>query len=112
MSRLKDNLDYEVFWTGEIATIQRKLVMSDRLTETQLELIKKYSIASIYSLWEGFVVKSIQHYIEEINKLNIKTNEICLSILTHTIDTNLNLEDERKYFKRNVHSSTNYQTIY
>ena len=100
MSRLEYNLDYEISWrTGEIAVI-RKLIKSDKLTERQLDIIKKYSIASIYSIWEGFVVASFQHYIEEVNNLNLKPNEIHLNILTHTIDLDLNLKDGRSDFRK------------
>lgn len=100
MSRLEHNLDYEISWrTGEIATL-RKLIKSNKLTERQLDFVKKYSIASIYSIWEGFVVTSFQHYIEEINNLNLKTNEIHLNILTHTIDLDLNLKDGRSDFSK------------
>jgi len=98
MSNLKENLDYEIDWRiGEIATM-KKLINSQKLNQKELLMIKKYSIASLYSIWEGFVGKSFEYYIDEINFLQIKTAEICLSILTHTIDSQLQLKNERKDF--------------
>ena len=46
----------------------------------------KYSIPTIYAIWEGFVQNSFQIYIRELNKLNLTKNEFCINILTHTID--------------------------
>lgn len=98
MSKLKENLEYEINWRmGEIAVI-KKLLKSDKLNSREVEIIKKYSIASIYSIWEGFIVKSFEYYIEEINNLNLKIGEINLNILTHTIDSHVQLENGRKEF--------------
>jgi hypothetical protein len=98
MSRLRDNLEYEIDWrVGEIAVI-KKLIKSDKLNSSELEIIQKYSIASIYSLWQGFVVRSFECYIEEINNFNLKAEEISLNILTHTMDTLLQFEKGRTDF--------------
>jgi hypothetical protein len=100
MSRLRDNLEYEIGWrVGEIATI-KKLIKSDKLNPSELEVIQKYSIASIYSLWQGFVVRSFECYIEEINNSNLKAEEISLNILTHTMDTLLQFEKGRTEFAK------------
>ncbi len=98
MSRLKENLEHEINWrVGEIAVI-KKLIKSDRLNQRELVLIKKYSVASLYSIWEGFVGKSFEFYTEEINNLHLKTSEISINILTHTIDSQVQLRSERKEF--------------
>lgn len=98
MPNLKENLDYEINWRmGEIAVI-KKLIKTNRLNQRELEIIKKYSIASLYSIWEGYVGKSFEYYVEEINNLNLKMDEINLNILTHSIDSHMQLDNGRKEF--------------
>lgn len=98
MLNLKNNLNYEIdLRVGEIAII-KKLLKSSKLNPQELLLLTKYSVASIYSIWEGFVVKSFGYYVEEINNLQLKTKEININLLTHTVDSQVQLRNERKEF--------------
>ncbi|KFF17521.1 MAE_28990/MAE_18760 family HEPN-like nuclease [Flavobacterium hydatis] len=65
------------------------------------EMIIKYTIPSIYSLWEGFVKNSFRKYIDEINSLNLPINEIHINLLVHSLTTldKLRLENPRNSFK-------------
>lgn len=98
MLNLENNLDHEInLRLGEIA-ILKKLIKSEKLNQRESVILIKYSVASIYSIWEGFVLKSFGYYVEEINNLHLNTNEININILTHTIDCQVQLRNERKEF--------------
>jgi hypothetical protein len=98
MLNLENNLDHEInLRLGEIA-ILKKLIKSKKLNQRESVILIKYSVASIYSIWEGFVLKSFEYYVEEINNLHLNTNEININILTHTIDCQVQLRNERKEF--------------
>jgi hypothetical protein len=98
MLNLQNNLDHEIdFRLGEIATL-KKLLKSKKLNQGESVILTKYSVASIYSIWEGFVLKSFEYYVEEINNLHLRTNEIHINILTHTLDCKVTLGNERKEF--------------
>jgi hypothetical protein len=65
------------------------------------EMIIKYTIPSIYSLWEGFVKNSFRKYIDEINSLNLPINDIHMNLLVHSLTSvdKLRLENPRNSFK-------------
>ena len=64
-------------------------------------MLIKYTVPSIYSLWEGFVKNSFELYAKEINKLNLSINDAHINIVTHTMSSydKLYLENPRMNFK-------------
>lgn len=65
------------------------------------DMIIKYTIPSLYSLWEGFVKNSFRKYIEEINSLNLPINSVHINLLVHSLTSSdkLRLENPRNSFK-------------
>ncbi|HZK71487.1 MAG TPA: MAE_28990/MAE_18760 family HEPN-like nuclease [Clostridia bacterium] len=62
----------------------------------QIEILERYSVVAIYSIWEGFVVESFNLYITKINNLNLTYNQINLNILTHDIFAKFDITAEQK----------------
>ena len=57
------------------------------------DILSKQSISMIYSIWEGFIQKSFNLYIDELNKIDIELHDFCDSIVIH------HMENSFKQFK-------------
>lgn len=100
MIRLEQELLQEVDWRTNELSIIRTIPLLFNFNDKQKEILEKYSVAAIYSIWEGFVTNSFTLYIREINSLNLTYDKINLSILTHDIFIKFDLTDEqRKHFE-------------
>ena len=100
MIGLEEKLLYEVDWrTNELSTI-RTIPLLCHCTDKQIEIIEKYSVVAIYSLWEGFVVESFTTYIRELNNLNLTGDKLNLNIITYDIDRKYDLTSERKHIEK------------
>lgn len=108
MIRLEQELLYEVDWRTNELSIIRTIPLLCNCNDKQIEVLERYSVIAIYSIWEGFVVKSFNLYIREINNLNLTYKEINLNILTHDIFVKFDLtEEQRKHFKNKCHFVNN-----
>jgi hypothetical protein len=56
-------------------------------SERDEQLFLSYSIPIVYSIWEGFVQTSFQIYIRELNKLEIKIDNVCEPILVYHMES-------------------------
>ena len=100
MIRLEQEMLQEVDWRTNELSIIRTIPLLFNFSDKQKEILEKYSVAAIYSIWEGFVTKSFSLYIREINSLNLTYDKINLNILTHDIFIKFDLTDEqRKHFE-------------
>ena len=100
MIRLEQELLQEIDWRTNELSIIRTIPLLFNFNDKQKEILEKYSVAAIYSIWEGFVTKSFSLYIREINSLNLTYDKINLNILTHDIFIKFDLTDEqRKHFE-------------
>ena len=100
MIRLEQELLQEVDWRTNELSIIRTIPLLFNFNNKQKEILEKYSVAAIYSIWEGFVTEGFTLYIREINSLNLTFEEINLNILTHDIFIKFDLnEEQRKHFK-------------
>ena len=100
MIRLEQELLYEVDWRTNELSIIRTIPIRCNCNDKQIEILERYSVVAIYSVWEGFVVKSFNLYIREINNLNLTYEDLNLNILTHDIFVKYGLkEEQRKHFK-------------
>lgn len=52
------------------------------------ELFLRYSIPTVYAIWEGFIQTSFQTYVDELNTLNLTTMTLCKPILVYHLETN------------------------
>lgn len=99
MNQLEQELLYEVHWRTDELSIIRTIPILCNCSDKQVEILERYSVVAIYSIWEGFVETSFNLYVREINKLNLTYSEIHLNILTHDIFIKFGLTDEqRKHF--------------
>lgn len=56
-------------------------------TQEQKDLLSSYSIAMLYSIWEGFVTRSFRKYIIYINEQKIPYDELIDSILVYSMES-------------------------
>lgn len=96
MTRLEQELLYEIDWRTNELSIIRTIPILCNCNDEQIKVLERYSVVAIYSVWEGFVVKSFNLYIREINSLNLTYNDLNLNILTHDIFTKYDLTEEQK----------------
>ena len=95
MINLEQELEADINWRlGEISALKTIPFRYSFLSKDK-DLLIKYAIPAIYSLWEGFVVTSFQLYVRELNQLTLKSKEISLILLTHAIDNNEKLDLRR-----------------
>lgn len=99
MSRLEQELLYEVDWRTNELSVIRTIPILCNCSPKQIQILERYSVVAIYSIWEGFVETSFGLYVREINSLNLTYKEIHLNILTHDIFIKFDLtEEQRKHF--------------
>jgi hypothetical protein len=109
MLNLEQELLYEIQWrTGELSTL--KILPTRRnLSEYEKQVLLKYSVVGIYSLWEGFVVQSFIDYIRELNNQNLTYKSVHLNLLAHDIDMKYKLRDSRINFDSKCKLIQNFQ---
>lgn len=82
-----DEISEDIVWRNEQLLIAKTLPHIHNFSDSHKEFLIKYSIPTIYAVWEGFVQHSFQIYVRELNKLGLQKNDFCLNILTHSIDS-------------------------
>lgn len=96
-----DEINNDIAWRmSELASLKTIPLRYNLLPEHK-ELLIKYSVPSIYSLWEGFVRNAFELYIREINKLSIPIGKVQMDVLAHTLSSidKLSLENPRLSFR-------------
>lgn len=92
---LKNNIMHEIDWrVAELALIKTNH-LSSNLSTLRCNVIKKYSIVAIYALFEGFIVQSMQLYINEINKMKISRNSLNIKIINNYLENTYNIHAQR-----------------
>lgn len=97
---------------SELASLKSMPVRYKLLPHHQ-EMIIKYTIPSIYSLWEGFVKNSFRSYIARINSLNLSFKDVHINLLVHGVTSidKLRLENPRNSFKSKKEFTSYYLSI-
>lgn len=108
MIKLEEELLYEIDWrTNELSMI-RTIPILCNCSDKQKDILERYSVVAIYSIWEGFVVKSFNLYLREINNLKLTCKELNLNIVTHDIFIKYGLnEEQQKHFPNKTQFITN-----
>lgn len=75
------------------------------LSSKHQEIFSTHSISIIYSVWEGFIQKSFNLYIDQLNKINIEFYDFCDSIIVH------HMESSFKQFKQYPNPQKDRQKI-
>jgi hypothetical protein len=106
---LKD-IENDIVWRMSELGSLKSIPLRYKLLPHHKEMIIKYTIPSIYALWEGFVKNSFRRYIEEINSLNLSINDIHINLLVHSLTSldKLRLENPRNSFKSKKEFTENY----
>ncbi len=107
-----DEINSDIQWRmSELASL-KSIPLRYNLLPHHKEMLIKYTIPSIYALWEGFVKNSFELYIREINKLNIPIEEVHINVITHTLSSyeKLYLENPRMNFVSKKEFIEFYQT--
>lgn len=95
-----DEINSDIQWRmSELASL-KTIPLRYNLLSHHKEMLIKYTIPSIYALWEGVVKNSFELYVREINKLNIPIEEVHINVITHTLSSceKLYLENPRMNF--------------
>ena len=96
-----DEIYIDLNWRiSELASL-KTIPLRYHLLPDHKELLIKYSVPSIYALWEGFVKNAFWLYIREINMLALQTNNVHINLLTHSLSSidKLSLENPRVTYK-------------
>ncbi len=81
---LENDLFQDISWRiGELSQI-KTIPFRYKMTKENKSMLIKYSVPSIYALWEGFVVSSFQSYRREINALNIPIEKVNIKLRVKT----------------------------
>lgn len=102
MKLLLAEIQSDITWRiSEISNI-RTIPLRYNLLDGHKQTLIVYSIPSLYSIWEGFVRNTFQLLTSFLNNLNIKSNLVHINLLTHAIDNNCKLSNERKHFDKKI----------
>lgn len=107
-----DEIKLDIEWRmSELASL-KTIPLRYGLSKYHAELLTKYAIPSMYALWEGYVKKCFELYIDYINSLELDSSDIHLNLLTHSFSTEdkLALENPRMSFIKKREFIEFYQT--
>lgn len=109
LQEIQSDIDWRMSELGSLKSIPLRY----NLLKHHQEMIIKYTIPSIYALWEGFVKSSFKCYVSEINSLSLNVNEIHINLLVHGLTSidKLRLENVRNSFKSKKEFTEHYLTI-
>ncbi len=116
MNNTIQNIDEDIKWRiGEIAMI-KAIISTLSFSDEKKKISMKYSIPSLYAVWEGFVINTFSEYIKYINQLEIKYLDLNTNIVIYDSFTTLNLTeppkttfDAKKRFIKKIHHYFNHQ---
>ncbi len=86
-AKLEAEILAEIEWRVKELTVLKTLPIKRTLNLKEKNIAIKFAIPNIYSTWEGFVKVAFRIYINELNSLSLKHNEINSKILSHNFDT-------------------------
>lgn len=103
---IQQDIDWRMSELGSLKSIPLRY----NLLQHHRDMIIKYTIPSIYALWEGFVKATFRCYIAEINSLNLNINEVHINLLVHSLTSvdKLRLENPRNSFKTKKEFTEHY----
>lgn len=88
---IKKEIDIRI---EEIAFLKKNCTFVN-ISSQRTEIIRKYTPVSIYAVFEGFLISSMEIFINEINLLQLKMNELRTSIINRELEINYNLYEKR-----------------
>ena len=109
---LYESLEQEIEWRIFELAILKTNHLSSNLSELRKNIIRKYSVISIYALYEGFVVEAFNIYKEQINLLKIPPNKLNTRIITYFMDNKYKLYEERSNFEKREQLTRELENIF
>ncbi len=76
------DIDWRLFQLATAKTLPFRYSLSD----VHREFLIKYTVPTIYAVWEGFVKNSFEIYVRELNRLGLNMNQICINIVSHSLE--------------------------
>ena len=109
LNEIKKDIDWRMSELGSLKSIPVRY----RLLPHHQAMIVKYTIPSIYALWEGFIKASFKCYITEINSLNLALKDVHINLLVHGLTSidKLRLENPRNSFKSKKEFTEHYLAV-
>lgn len=101
MDRLKEILT-DIDWRFSELSIIKTLPYKYSFSEEHRNILIKYSIPSIYSVWEGFINSSFHQYIGFLNDQKLSPQNCNINLLTHHFDNECQLNNPRTNFEKKV----------
>jgi hypothetical protein len=98
LAEIQEDINWRVSEISNIKTIPHRY----NLLETHRKTLILYSVPSLYALWEGYVKNTFQLLTTYLNNLEIQPRSIHINILTHAIENECQLGNERKHFDKKI----------
>ena len=92
----------DIDWRVSELAILKSIPIKYSLSPNHKKLYIKYSIPSLYSIWEGFVKSVFIIYSNHLNSLYISRSDISISLLTHSLDSECDFNNPRSSFNAKV----------
>ena len=86
-AKLQAEILADIEWRVKELTAIKTLPLKHYLNNSEKNIASKFAIPNVYSLWEGYVKFVFRTYLNEINSLNLKYDQLHNNILTHGFDT-------------------------
>jgi hypothetical protein len=102
MTSLEELLLNELEWRVDELSILKTTPYLYRVSQKQKDILQKYSIPAMYSLWEGFVKSAFQLYVDILNGLELSLYDLNINLITHDIDAKLKLSNSRSEYNKKI----------
>ncbi|MCG8539252.1 MAG: MAE_28990/MAE_18760 family HEPN-like nuclease [Clostridia bacterium] len=112
VDELRNELDEEIRWRIDEISVLKTIPYLYKVSEKQKTILEKYSIPSLYALWEGFVVKSFEIYSRKLNELSLDMENVHPNILTHDLDMKKRLKDGRVSALKQIEFTLDLKTYF
>jgi hypothetical protein len=86
-TKLEAEILADIEWRVKELTTIKTLPLKRYLNKSEKSIVIKFAVPNIYSTWEGFVKFAFRTYINEINSLYLKYDQLHNNILSHSFDT-------------------------
>lgn len=88
-------LSHEIDWRINEISMVKTMPYIHKISVERRRVYRKYLIPGLYSLWEGYVVKCFQIYVEVLNSLKLDRDKIHPNIIMHNLDMRVKLNQPR-----------------
>jgi hypothetical protein len=96
MQNLISEIQADIEWRVDEISNLKTIPIRYGMTKSHQHTLILSSIPSMYALWEGYLKTTFSLVTQFINKLNLKHSDVHVNLLTHSIDNDCNLSNERK----------------